>query len=158
SEPPIDAARTARLLSLITPALDARARALQSDLNELREMRQEMAQKRSDLSTAVDELAADNKRLAGLIARKSALQRSTLAESAVAQSKLDKLAGQAKNLQDLMDRLAKAKAAAELAAKSKPSITDADIGNGDGSGVPEPPMQTAALDNASGGSTGDTTG
>jgi septal ring factor EnvC (AmiA/AmiB activator) len=32
-----------------------------------------------------------------------------LAESAVAQSKLDKLAGQAKNLQDLVDRLNKAK-------------------------------------------------
>jgi septal ring factor EnvC (AmiA/AmiB activator) len=154
SEPPIDAARTARLLSLITPALDARARALQSDLNELREMRQEMAQKRSDLAAAVDKLAADNKRLAGLIARKSALQRSTLAESAAAQSKLDKLAAQAKNLQDLMDRLAKAKAAAELAAKSKPSITDADIGNGDGTGVPEPPMQTAALNNAGSDSAG----
>ncbi|HEY4164739.1 MAG TPA: peptidoglycan DD-metalloendopeptidase family protein [Dongiaceae bacterium] len=153
SEPPIDAARTARLLSLITPALDARARALQSDLNELREMRQEMAQKRSDLSGAVNKLATDNKRLTGLIARKFALQRSTLAESAAAQGKLDKLAGQAKNLQDLMDRLAKAKAAAELAAKTKPSaITDADIGNGDGTGVPEPDMnqQTASLEGTTG--------
>jgi septal ring factor EnvC (AmiA/AmiB activator) len=149
SEPPIDAARTARLLSMITPALDARARALQSDLNDLREMRQQMARKRNDLAKAVGTLAADNKHLAGLIARKSALQRTTLAQSAAAQGKLDKLAGQAKNLQDLMDRLAKAKAAAELAARSKPPVAmDPDIGNGDGSGVPEPTVseQTASLE------------
>jgi len=110
TEAPIDAARTARLLSLITPALDARARALQSDLNELTEMRQEMAQRRDQLAAAVSKLAAENGKLASLINKKSAAQRSTLAESAAAQSKLDKLAGQAKNLQDLVDRLNKAKA------------------------------------------------
>ena len=110
TEAPIDAARTARLLSLITPALDARARALQSDLNELTEMHQEMAQRRDQLAAAVSKLAAENGKLASLINKKSAAQRSTLAESAAAQSKLDKLAGQAKNLQDLVDRLNKAKA------------------------------------------------
>jgi septal ring factor EnvC (AmiA/AmiB activator) len=109
TEAPIDAARTARLLSLITPALDARARALQSDLNELTEMRQEMAQRRDQLAGAVAKLAGENTKLASLINKKGDVQRSTLAESAAAQSKLDKLAGQAKNLQDLVDRLNKAK-------------------------------------------------
>jgi septal ring factor EnvC (AmiA/AmiB activator) len=110
TQAPIDSARTARLLSLITPALDARARALQSDLNELTEMRQEMAQHRDELATAVSKLAGENTKLASLINKKAAVQRSTLAESAAAQSKLDKLAGQAKNLQELVDRLNKAKA------------------------------------------------
>jgi ABC-type transporter Mla subunit MlaD len=109
TQAPIDAARTARLLALITPALDARARALQSDLNELTEMRQEMAQRRDQLAAAVDKLAGENGKLAKLINKKADVQRSTLAESAAAQSKLDKLAGQAKNLQDLVDRLNKAK-------------------------------------------------
>jgi septal ring factor EnvC (AmiA/AmiB activator) len=109
TQAPIDAARTARLLALITPALDARARALQSDLNELTEMRQEMAQRRDQLAAAVGKLAGENTKLASLINKKAAAQRSTLAESAAAQSKLDKLAGQAKNLQDLVDRLNKAK-------------------------------------------------
>lgn len=109
TQAPIDAARTQRLLSLITPALDARARALQSDLNELTEMRQEMAQRRDQLAAAVSKLAGENSKLSSLINRKAAVQRSTLAESAAAQSKLDKLAGQAKNLQDLVDRLNKAK-------------------------------------------------
>jgi murein hydrolase activator len=109
TQSPIDAARTARLLSVITPALDARARALQSDLNELTEMRQEMAQRRDQLAGAVAKLAGENTKLASLINKKADMQRSTLAESATAQSKLDKLAGQAKNLQDLVDRLNKAK-------------------------------------------------
>jgi septal ring factor EnvC (AmiA/AmiB activator) len=109
SQSPIDAARTARLLSIITPALDARARALQSDLNELTEMRQEMAQRRDELAGAVSKLATQNTKLASLINKKADAQRSTLAQSAAAQSKLDKLAGQAKNLQDLVDRLNKAK-------------------------------------------------
>ena len=39
SQSPIDAARTAKLLGIIAPELDARARSLQSDLNELQEMR-----------------------------------------------------------------------------------------------------------------------
>ena len=110
SESPIDAARTARLLSLITPELDARARSLQSDLNELHEMRQQMAQERDQLAAAVTKLANENSRLSDLIGKKAQVQKSTLAESASAQAKQDKLAGQAKNLQDLIDRLNKAKA------------------------------------------------
>jgi septal ring factor EnvC (AmiA/AmiB activator) len=109
SQAPIDAARTARLLGIITPQLDARARALQSDLNELQEMRQEMAQRRDQLAAAVGKLASQNAKLTALIKKKTAVQRSTLAESDAAQSKLDKLASQAKNLQDLIDRLNKAK-------------------------------------------------
>jgi septal ring factor EnvC (AmiA/AmiB activator) len=110
SETPIDAARTARLLGIITPELDARARSLQSDLNELHEMREQMAQERDQLSKAVTKLAKENDRLSDLIRKKGQVQKSTLAESASAQNKLEKLAGQAKNLQDLIDRLNKAKA------------------------------------------------
>jgi septal ring factor EnvC (AmiA/AmiB activator) len=110
SETPIDAARTARLLGIITPELDARARSLQSDLNELHEMREQMAQERDQLAKGVTKLAKENDRLSDLIRKKGQAQKSTLAESASAQGKLEKLAGQAKNLQDLIERLNKAKA------------------------------------------------
>jgi septal ring factor EnvC (AmiA/AmiB activator) len=121
SETPIDAARTARLLGIITPELDARARSLQSDLNELHEMRQQMAQERDQLAGAVTKLAKENDRLADLLRRKGQAQKSTLAESASAQAKLEKLAGQAKNLQDLIDRLNKAKAETGPVAAAEPS-------------------------------------
>jgi septal ring factor EnvC (AmiA/AmiB activator) len=141
AEPPIDAARTARLLALITPALDARARALQSDLNELQEMRQQMAQQRDALATAVAKLAGENARLSGLIGKKAALQKSTLAESASAQAKLDKLGGQAKNLQDLIERLNKAKAETGPAQSSEPNqqLASAEVGGGASSGKPASP-------------------
>jgi septal ring factor EnvC (AmiA/AmiB activator) len=121
TEKPIDAARTARLLGIITPELDARARALQSDLNELHEMREQMAQERDQLAKAVTKLAKENDRLSGLIRKKGQAQKSTLAESASAQAKLEKLAGQAKNLQDLIDRLDKAKDETGPAAAPEPS-------------------------------------
>jgi septal ring factor EnvC (AmiA/AmiB activator) len=110
SETPIDAARTARLLGIIAPELDARARSLQSDLNELHEMREQMAQERDQLAKAVTKLAKENNRLSDLIRKKGQVQKSTLAESASGQAKLEKLGGQAKNLQDLIERLNKAKA------------------------------------------------
>src|SRR5690242_12009188 len=81
SQAPIDAARTARLLGLITPELDARARSLQSDLNELHEMRQQMAQERDQLASAVTKLANENGRLSDLIGKKTQAQKSTLADS-----------------------------------------------------------------------------
>ncbi len=121
SETPIDAARTARLLGIITPELDARARSLQSDLNELHEMREQMAQERDQLAKAVTKLAKENDRLAGLLRKKGQAQKSTLAESASGEAKLQKLAGQAKNLQDLIDRLNKAKAETGPAAPPAPS-------------------------------------
>lgn len=121
SETPVDAARTARLLGIITPELDARARALQSDLNELHEMREQMAEERDQLAKAVTKLAKENDRLSTLIRKKGQAQKSTLAESASAQAKLEKLAGQAKNLQDLIDRLDKAKAETGPAAVPEPS-------------------------------------
>lgn len=121
SEAPIDAARSARLLGIITPELDARARSLQSDLNELHEMREQMAQERDQLAKAVTKLAKENDRLSDLIRKKGQAQKSTLAESASAQNKLEKLAGQAKNLQDLIERLNKAKAETGPVAAPEPS-------------------------------------
>jgi septal ring factor EnvC (AmiA/AmiB activator) len=104
-ESPVDMARSARLLSIVTPVLDARARALQSELNEIQELRQEMARRRDELTAALAKLASDNQRLADLVAKKSGLQQSTLAETEATRQRLARLADQAKNLQDLISRL-----------------------------------------------------
>jgi septal ring factor EnvC (AmiA/AmiB activator) len=137
SETPIDAARTARLLGIITPELDARARSLQSDLNELHEMREQMAQERDQLAKAVTKLAKENDRLSDLIRKKGQVQKSTLAESASAQNKLEKLAGQAKNLQDLIERLNKAKAeTGPVVAAQPPSQQVASLAPGNTNAAP----------------------
>lgn len=110
-EKPIDMARSARLLSLTTPVLDARARSLQSELNEIKELRQEMARRRDDLTSALAKLAAENARLSDLVAKKSGLRQSTLAETEATRQRLSRLADQAKNLQDLIQRLEQTQAA-----------------------------------------------
>jgi septal ring factor EnvC (AmiA/AmiB activator) len=104
-EKPIDMARSARLLSMTTPVLDARARTLQSELNEIKELRQEMARRRDDLTAALAKLAGDNRHLSDLVAKKSGLRQSTLAETEATKQRLQRLADQAKNLQDLISRL-----------------------------------------------------
>jgi septal ring factor EnvC (AmiA/AmiB activator) len=147
SETPVDAARTARLLGIITPELDARARALQSDLNELHEMREQMAEERDQLAKAVTKLAKENDRLSDLIRKKGQVQKSTMAESASAQTKLEKLAGQAKNLQDLIDRLDKAKAETGPAAAPEPSQQVASAAPADNTAVAQRMQRPASLRN-----------
>lgn len=103
-------ARSARLLSIVTPVLDGRARALQSELNEIKEVRQEMARRRDELTTALAQLAGENQRLSDLVAKKSGLRQTTLAETEATRQRLARLADQAKNLQDLISRLAQTEA------------------------------------------------
>ncbi len=116
-EKPIDMARSARLLSMTTPVLDARARTLQSELNEIKELRQEMARRRDDLTAALAKLAGDNRHLSDLVAKKSGLRQSTLAETEATKQRLQRLADQAKNLQDLISRLEQTEAENPTAAE-----------------------------------------
>jgi len=121
--PAAETARTARLLGLAVPALDARARKLQNELASLRDTRAAMAEQSSQLRAALEKLDRQNEALQALLTQKASLQKSTLAESAAAQARTERLAEQAKNLQALMDRLAaeaakRQKAADAAAAKA----------------------------------------
>ena len=123
-ETPIDMARSARLLGIVTPVLDGRARALQSELNEIKELRQEMARRRDDLTAALAKLAGENQRLSDLVAKKSGLQQSTLAETEATRQRLARLADQAKNLQDLITRLEQTETENPTSAEETPPEDD----------------------------------
>jgi septal ring factor EnvC (AmiA/AmiB activator) len=105
----IDQARSASLLSLIVPQLDARAAALKHELSDLHDLHNQIIDRRERLGATLGKLADQNQRLAGLIDQKSKLQKSTLAQSAAAQDKMQSLANQAQSLKDLLDRLDRAK-------------------------------------------------
>jgi len=105
----IDQARTASLLGLIVPQLDARAGALKAQLADLHDLHAEIVERREKLTTTLGTLADQNQKLADLIAQKSKLQKSTLAQSATTQDKLKLLADQAQSLKDLLDRIDRAK-------------------------------------------------
>jgi septal ring factor EnvC (AmiA/AmiB activator) len=105
----IDQARSASLLSLIVPQLDARAAALKHELTDLHDLHNQIIDRRERLGETLGKLADQNQRLASLIDQKSKLQKSTLAQSAAAQDKMQGLANQAQSLKDLLDRLDRAK-------------------------------------------------
>jgi septal ring factor EnvC (AmiA/AmiB activator) len=125
----IDQARTASLLSMIVPQLDARAAALKRQLADIHDLHDQIVDRREQLSDTLGTLADENQRLAALIDQKSKLQKSTLTQSAAAQTKLHALADQAQSLKDLLDRLDRAKqeeAARQAAAREAAAKAEAD--------------------------------
>jgi len=174
----VDQARTASLLSLIVPQLDRRANALKAQLADLHDLHDQILDRRERLSVTLGTLATQNQRLADLIEQKSKLQKSTLAQGAATQDKMQALANQAQSLKDLLDRLDRARqeeaakqeaarqAAAEEEAKRQEATRkasrrpasaadDADSGTGgalSGSGATGP--GTASLGAAGPGATG----
>jgi septal ring factor EnvC (AmiA/AmiB activator) len=110
---PVDEARAAMLLAAATTELDQRARQLQSDLAEIRELHEVAAGRQEELTASVDRLAQENQRLAMLLREKAKLQEDTLAQSEEKTKRQTQLADQAKSLKDLLDRLEASRAEEE---------------------------------------------
>ena len=109
--PAIDEARAARLLTAATRALDARARQLQSDLAEIQELHEATTAKQEELAASVRNLATQNVQLSALLETKSKLRDATQQQTADQRRRQEELASQARDLKDLLDRLAAAAAA-----------------------------------------------
>ncbi|HWA50668.1 MAG TPA: peptidoglycan DD-metalloendopeptidase family protein [Dongiaceae bacterium] len=109
--PAVDEARAARLLTAATQALDARARQLQSDLAEIQELHEATTAKQEELAASVRNLAKQNRQLGALLEAKSKLRDATQQQNAEQRRRQEELASQARDLKDLLDRLAAAAAA-----------------------------------------------
>jgi septal ring factor EnvC (AmiA/AmiB activator) len=109
--PAVDEARAARLLTAATQALDARARQLQSDLAEIQELHEATTAKQEELAASVRNLAKQNTQLSALLETKSKLRDATQQQNADQRRRQEELASQARDLKDLLDRLAAAAAA-----------------------------------------------
>ena len=120
SEQPIDSARAALLLRVAIPALETKATRLRDELDDLAVLRTRIALERDDLAAAAASLNSERDRLSGLLARKAELQESTDAERKAADARIAKLAGEARDLRDLTERLeAERQEAERLAAEHK---------------------------------------
>jgi murein hydrolase activator len=109
--PAIDEARAVRLLTAATKALDSRARQLQSDLAEIQELHEATTAKQEELTASVRNLAKQNAQLGILLETKSKLRDATQQQTAEQRRRQEELASQARDLKDLLDRLAVAAAA-----------------------------------------------
>ncbi len=102
---PLKTVRSAMLLRVAVPAIEDRADRLRAQLQDLALVRGQIAAEQAELTRATAALAGERNRLTGLIARKKELARSTLAAHEEAQERAERVAGEAKDLRDLLRRL-----------------------------------------------------
>jgi murein hydrolase activator len=105
SDRPVDSARAALLLRVAIPELEARAESLRDELGDLAVLRARIGIERSDLAAAAAALNIERDRLAALLARKAELHEATESERKAAADRIARLAAEARDLQELTERL-----------------------------------------------------
>lgn len=103
--PAQDAIRSAILLRSVVPQLHDKAGALRSQLAELLALRKQISGQKRDIAQTGKKLDKQQSKLASLLERKQALQKSTLEASDAAAKRADELASNASSMRDLLERL-----------------------------------------------------
>ena len=98
--------RTRLLLAAAVPALGDEARKLRAELDSLAALRRTIAAERAETTVAEAEYAGERRRLDSLIRRKSAQRHATLDERRQAEERVARLAAEADDLRDLLEKLA----------------------------------------------------
>ena len=126
-EGPVDTLRSALLLRDTVPALRSRADALAGALTRLAETRETLETQHTRTLAARTALAERQNDLSKLVARREELSRQTEEERAQVAQRTTRLAGQATDLRQLMERIeAERRAAAEAAAKREAERLEAE--------------------------------
>jgi septal ring factor EnvC (AmiA/AmiB activator) len=104
-EPPLDTVRGALIMGGTVPAIAAQAKELKLELAALSDADEAVRRQRALIEDASGRLSAERRDLDGLIQRKAALEQRTEAERRLEADRLTKLAGAAKTLRELIQRL-----------------------------------------------------
>lgn len=102
---PSDTVRGAILLRAAVPEIEIRAKSLRSDLAALIENRARTLQRRKELASATERLMEQRKVLDSLMAEKFRLKKRADEKSRLAAKQVGKLAGEARNLRELLRKL-----------------------------------------------------
>jgi len=108
-EHPLDIARGSLLLRYAVPELQRRAGLLAGEIAQMDALGREIEGRRAHAQGVEAALQQDRQQVTELLKRKADLQRQTAAEASAAQTRSEKLAAQAKDLRDLLDKLASEK-------------------------------------------------
>jgi len=112
SASPLDVARGEMLLGFAVPELQRRVSVLERDIAGLDDLEREIDAHDAHAEALSASLAAERRKIEALLTEKSALQQRTAEEAAASEARSVRLAAQARDLRDLLDRLAKERAAA----------------------------------------------
>lgn len=102
---PLDTLRGAMLLRVAVPAIEDRAEILGGELAALDALRGDIESQRRHLATAALSLNEERRRLGDLIGQKQALRSATAAEERAARARTRRLAREAADLRELVERL-----------------------------------------------------
>ncbi len=102
---PSDTVRSAILLRSVVPEIERRAERLRQQIESLAKSRDRLKEQQIALRRNTEALAAESHALGGLLARNKLLKKVTDTEQEKAISRVKKLAREAENLRDLMERL-----------------------------------------------------
>jgi murein hydrolase activator len=118
---PLETVRGALLLKSAVPALTQRMQTLRMQLESLAEVRREIIDTHAALDRAARQRSTAAQEIAGLIDAKAALLAQTREARQQADARAAALAAQAKDMRDLLDRLAAAEKQGSAAQKSQPA-------------------------------------
>lgn len=104
---PLDHVRSAMLLGVAVPEIEQRAEALRGELDALAELRADIVEQRAALDTRAEELQAERARLERIVEEKQGLQAKLQSESAEIATRLEKIAEEAEDVEELVVELDK---------------------------------------------------
>jgi len=116
----ITTARSALLLKVAIPEVEARAASLRDELSALHDIRASIEQRRDELDAATAALQTERDRLRALLDHKAALRTKVATESEALRARAQKLATEAETLRDLMQGFEAHARAAEAAHAAVP--------------------------------------
>lgn len=117
---PADTVRSAILLRTAVPRIEQEAASIKRELENLAQVRADIARQREKRSAALVRLEDEQKRLDGLMRRKAEVMAHTAEERQQAEKRVARLASEAADLKELIQRIEdERKARAEAAAKER---------------------------------------
>lgn len=102
---PLQTAQTAMVMQSVLPTLNTRAKALAADLARLDTLTKDLTTKREDAAKNLESLKSEQEKIAALTTERQKLFRDTQNDFGESKQNAQRLAAQAKSLQDLMNRL-----------------------------------------------------
>ena len=100
-----DTIRSALLIRAAVPAIEDRSRTLQAELDELAELRADIATRRRQLASALDSLRHERARLDRMAEQKSKVAAATEEQKAALAKRNARLASEAKDIRELLEKL-----------------------------------------------------
>lgn len=117
---PLDTAHTVVLLKDLIPQVDAETQKLRQELDEISALQNAIGDKKQEAEQRRQKLKQERAKLEGLVKRRLAAHSATEQEQKKLEAHIDKLAAQAADLRDLLQKLETERKARLAKAKSKP--------------------------------------